>query len=239
MNDAPMPAPIEIAPARVLLDAVVGSTAHGLTVAGSDVDLLGVHLAPTRLVLGLDGSALVTESLVTRSPDRTSHELGKFASLALAANPTILEVLYAAEYRMMTPAGEQLIKARSSFLSTRTVRSAYGGYARSQLDRLLRRGDGSFSSDTRSRVEKHARHCRRLLLQGTQLLTTGELTLDVSAHRELLFAAGRTAVTDPARFVVEFDTALTRFDALTSVLPDVPDRDRVNQIVTAIRLTDL
>jgi predicted nucleotidyltransferase len=222
-----------------LLEAVVGSTAHGLTVAGSDVDLLAVHLAPTGLVLGLNGSVLVTESRVSQAPDRTSHELGKFVSLALAANPTILEALYAEEYRTMTPAGEQLVAARSAFLSTRAVRSSYGGYARSQLNRLLRRGDGSFSSDTRSRVEKHARHCRRLLLQGTQLLTTGELTLDVSAHREMLFAAGRIASTHPERFAAEFDAALAEFDALPSVLPDAPDREGVDLLMTAIRLADL
>lgn len=236
-NEAAPPA--SVTAGRTLLEAVVGSTAHGLTVAGSDIDLLAVHLAPTRQVLGLDGPRLVTQSFATIAPDRTSHELGKFVALALAANPTILEALYADEYRICTPEGARLVAARSSLLSTRAVRSAYGGYARSQLDRLLRRGDGSFSSDTRQRVEKHARHCRRLLLQGTELLSTGTLTLDVSAHRELLFAAGRLAVTHPERFVEEFTAALLEFDAVPSILAEQPDVRAVEQLVTAIRIDDL
>ncbi len=163
-----------------ILRAVVGSTAYGLAREGSDVDRLGVFVAPTVEVAGLDWHPR-RESRVRTQPDITEHEIGKYLRLALACNPTILELLFlpAGAYEVELWWGTRLRRGRSNFLSDRAVRAAYGGYARQQAHRLECRDDGSFSSNTRQRTVKHARHLLRLLRQGRQLLETGDLIVRV------------------------------------------------------------
>ncbi|WP_424640141.1 nucleotidyltransferase domain-containing protein [Embleya sp. AB8] len=227
---------------RTLLMGVVGSTAYGLATAESDEDLLGVYLADTREVLGLDGATVTSGSRVTTQPDVTMHELGKYCSLALKCNPTVTELLWLPEYRVETEAGRRLRALRGSFLSTEYVRSAYGGYALQQAKRLLGRheaGKEGFSADTAKRTAKHGRHCLRLLLQAQQLLRTGELTLDVSAHRDDLFATGRLAAEHPEAFAARFEQEKATLDALDSVLPDHPDRAAVDGLVVALRVAAL
>jgi predicted nucleotidyltransferase len=226
----------------VILRGVVGSTAYGLATADSDIDRLGIYQARTVDVLGLDGAAATAGSQVTNSPDVTLHELGKYASLALKSNPTVLELLFLPGYDRCTPAGQALVDIRRCFPSTAAVRNSYGGYAYAQANRLLTRhseGKAGFESSTVGRTAKHGRHCLRLLYQGIQLLTTGTLDVDVSAVRDELFAAGRLAETDPDAFHDLFRGRLSDLTAVRSVLPDHPDRDAVNATVTSLRLAQL
>lgn len=132
-----------------------GSRAYGLATPDSDYDFKGTYLAPIESILGLSP---VEQSWVQHEPDMQAHELAKFCSLALAANPTILEVM-CCEPIHATFTGQWLIDNVELFFSNR-VRVTFGGYARQQFSRLTTRGDGSFSADTRKRTEKHARHLR-------------------------------------------------------------------------------
>jgi uncharacterized protein len=227
---------------RTLLLGVVGSTAYGLATAASDEDLLGVYLAESRDVLGLDGASVTSGSEVTTKPDRTMHELGKYCVLALKCNPTVTELLWLPEYRVETEAGRRLRAMRGAFLSTEYVRSAYGGYALQQAKRLLGRheaGKEGFSADTAKRTAKHGRHCLRLLIQAQQLLRSGELVLDVGDRREELFAAGELAASDPAGFAALFEHEKVALDRIASVLPERADRDAVNELVVELRMAAL
>ena len=116
------------------------------------------------------------------------------------------------------------------FLS-KTVYKSCGGYARAQAQRLKNRGD-SFSSDTRNRTAKHARHCFRLMRQGAELLQTRTMTLKVT-NREELFALGEMPV-DQIVERVEGEFAL---DAVETSLPDEPDLDDINRMLLKIRDT--
>jgi len=227
---------------RTLLRGVVGSTAYGLATATSDIDLLGVGLADSRDVLGLDGNKVASASKVTTNPDTTMHELGKYCGLALRCNPTVTELLWLPEYRVETEEGLRLRALRSAFLSTPYVRSAYGGYALQQAKRLLGRhqaGEAGFGADVAKRTAKHGRHCLRLLIQAQHILRTGDLVIDVGARREELFAVGRLAVDDPAAFTTRFERELATLDAIDSVLPEQPDRAAVDSLVVELRLADL
>jgi hypothetical protein len=227
---------------RTVLLGVVGSTAYGLATAESDEDLLGVYLAESRDVLGLDGASVTSGSEVTTKPDRTMHELGKYCVLALKCNPTVTELLWLPEYRVETEAGRRLRAMRDSFLSTEYVRSSYGGYALQQAKRLLGRheaGRQGFSADAAKRTAKHGRHCLRLLFQAHRLLRTGELVSDVRDRREELFAAGELAATDPTGFAALFEREKATLDAIDSVLPPHANRDAVNDLVVELRLTTL
>lgn len=227
----------------LILEGVVGSTAYGLTRPGSDVDRLGVHVAPLDAVLGLDGPTVVSGKKATRvehHPDRTRHELAKFLTLALACNPTIMELLWLPRWETQSYEGELLVGLRHDVLSARRVRDAYGGYAVQQARRLVRRtaeGKAGFAADLGPRTAKHGRHCARLLLAGRILLETGELVVDVSPWRDHLFGMGELAEADPERFLLEFEGELAFLDqaAAHSVLPDHPDRARVDRVLVTIR----
>lgn len=168
-------------PGTVLLSGIVGSTAYGLDHAGSDVDRIGTYAAPTEAFHGLHPPLGKQASYVTTAPDATYHEAGKLAALLLKCNPTVTELLWLEDYEIRHELGAGLIGIRQSFLSAKAVRNAYLGYATQQMQRLVNRGDGSFSSDTRKRTAKHGRHLWRLLQQGTGLHATGHLTVRLDA----------------------------------------------------------
>lgn len=211
-----------------LLSGIGGSQAYGLDTDQSDFDRYGVFLAPTRSILGIYP---IHETLTQTAPDSTMHELGKFVRLAIKANPTILDLLYLEDYEVVHPAGQMLIDHRSMFLS-KTVYKSCGGYARAQAQRLKNRGD-SFSSDTRNRTAKHARHCFRLMRQGAELLQTGTMTLKVT-NREELFALGEMPVD---QIIERFEEDFGRFDPVETNVPDVPNLDGINTMLLEIRET--
>lgn len=205
---------------NVLLSGIVGSTAYGLAREGSDVDRLGLFAVPTEQLHGLRAPK---DSHVTHQPDSTLHEAAKWCRLALQGNPTVLELVWLPDelYEVRTPLGDELIGIRTAFLAAPRVRKAYLGYAQQQFQRLDRRGDGSFSSDTRRRTAKHARHLMRLCRQGYELYTTGRLNVRVDDPAPY-FEFGQRAALDPDSvrpFLIRMEEA---FDRATSPLPDKP-----------------
>lgn len=220
----------------VLLSGVVGSTAYGLAGPDSDVDRLGVFAAPT---LQLAGLGKVRESVVTHEPDVTMHELGKWCRLALAGNPTVIELAWLPEelYETVTPFGFELVSLRSAFLCAPRVRAAYLGYTTQQFRRLEQRGDGAFSSDLRHRTAKHARHLARLLFQGLVLYSRGQLVVRLPEHQvercrglgELAAAGDLDAV---RRTLAEYEHEFAR---VRSPLPDRPNTDLVDRWLRGTR----
>lgn len=173
-------------PGTVLLAGVVGSVAYGLAHEGSDVDRLGCYAEPTVRFHRLHLPTMRELSYVTTAPDATYHEAGKCASLLIKGNPSVTELLWLGSYEIRHPLGDELIALRGSLLSATACRDAYLGFAAGQFGRLENRGDGSFSSDTRKRTSKHARHLWRLCQQGSDLNATGRLTVRLDAVQAAL-----------------------------------------------------
>jgi predicted nucleotidyltransferase len=210
----------------IILSGVVGSTAFGLARAGSDIDRLGIFVRPTQDFFQIGGHG--KDTLVTTAPDSALHEVGKYVSLALKCNPTIMDLMYLPEYEVCTTMGEWLVNIREDFLSEKYVRSAYGGYAIGQIKRIKQ----EMANDQRhARIAKHARHCYRLLEQGRELLETGSLTVRVSdPDAYWSFDVMETWVID-RMFVKAFE----RFEAAKSVLPQAPRTERLQVFINAIR----
>lgn len=180
-----------------ILSAVVGSHAYGLNHEESDVDRMAFGVAPTEQFHGLMPPTGSAATRVTTAPDSTTHEIGKACSLLLKCNPSVTEMLWMPEYEVITPFGELLVAIRQKFLSKRGVRNAYLGYATAQFKRLVNREDGTFSSDTRLRTAKHARHIWRLLWQAQELHTFATLTVRLNPDRVAQCRAfGETVATD-------------------------------------------
>lgn len=224
---------------RLVKTVTVGSTAYGLATATSDIDTLGVYVVPTELLLGLDGHNHADNSIVSNDPDRTLHEVGKFIHLALKCNPTVLELIFAdLVQEENTDFSLPMEYAGRAAIHEKGVRAAYGGYAKQQAERLVRRQDEGrkgFNPDLANRTAKHGRHCFRLMIQAEELLTAGEITLDVSAHRDEIFSMGELAERDPQAFYAAFEKRDAYLNSLDTVLPEEPDRRMVNHYLLTIR----
>jgi uncharacterized protein len=170
---------------HTILAVVVGSRAYGLDGPGSDHDRRGVYAAPTRSFWHLDKPPTHLDG---PAEEQFSWEIERFCTLALQANPTVLEVLWSPLIEQVTTDGEELLAVRQAFLS-RKVAQSYGAYARDQLARVQARRDrtgetnhkqamhmiryGFASAD--SDLDLHAAH----LLPATEVLGlhTGPATL--------------------------------------------------------------
>lgn len=211
---------------KIILEAVVGSQAYGLATPESDIDTLGVFVAPTQDILGL----FPVEETIKPNKDSTFHEVGKFIRLALKCNPSILELLYLPRYQRLMPEGRWLIANRDKFLS-KVACDSYGGYAYQQFKKLKEHSGEYFTSSVRNRYSKHAKHLFRLLKQGKELITTGHLTVEVD-NREELMEIGNLS---PLELTARFENEYARFKSAECILPDKPDNAAVNEILLKIR----
>ncbi len=223
---------------HLLLSGIVGSVAYGLAGPGSDVDRIGVFAAPTVAFHGLHPPR---ESVVTTDPDTTLHEARKWCRLALSGNPTASELAWLPDdcYETRTEFGERLIGIRSAFLSAPRVREAYLGYAAQQFRKLESRGDGTFSSETRRRTAKHARHLARLVHQGRLLYATGILEIRLADPEWFRGFGDRVAegALDEARTLLA--EAELDFDRIRTPLPDRPDEEPVERWLLDVRAAHL
>ncbi len=224
---------------NMILAGIVGSHAYGLNHADSDIDMLGVYQEWTVNILGtrdLEESKKNKEG----EPDWQAHEVGKFVRLVAKMNLTVTELLWLEPelYAVLTPEGQMLIDNREIFLSTNAFNS-YGGYARQQFDRLKRTGKFDSDKDSFDKRCKHGRHLARLLFQGREVLTEGQLTVrltpsQISYCREVGYQAanGDTSMVDDLLF--EYDELKD-----SDLLPPDPDWARIDELLVQLRLIDL
>jgi uncharacterized protein len=222
---------------HTILSVVVGSKAYGLDHVGSDTDLLSLAAAPTTAFHGLHAPVGKEATRVTKGPDHVTHEVGKAVALMLGCNPTLLEILWLPYdcYRVRTPLSAELIRNRDAFLSRKAIRNAFLGYATQQFKKLQTRDDGTFSSDTRNRTEKHARHLMRLCRQGLQLYATGTMDVRVT-DPETFFTFGQAVVRDVTVGQRLISQTEERFNHAISPLPEAPDEARVERWLRWVRV---
>ncbi len=211
----------------VIYRCIVGSQAFGLAEFGSDTDRRGIYLPPAELHWSLQG---VPEQIEDHEAQECYWELQKFLTLALKANPNVLECLYTPLVELTTPLAEELRGMRSAFLS-KLAYQTYSGYVLSQFKKM--------GQDLRTRGKirwKHAMHLVRLLLSGIELLRSGTLPVDVGSHRERLLAIRRGEM--PWAQVDKWCLALqSELDAAYAAtpLPDQPDHAAANRFLLKAR----
>lgn len=206
---------------------VMGSRAFGLATPDSDVDRRGVYAAPTPLFWRFDKPPTHVDG---PAKEQFSWELERFCALGLRANPTVLECLHSPLVEYVDDAGRELVALRRAFLSRRAYHT-FAKYAEGQYRRLETR-----MHDHGEPRWKQAMHLVRLLLSCRDLLRTGELVLDVGAHREGLLAIRRGEVPWPevvsrmARLREEIEEAADR-----TPLPAEPDHAGVEDFLVRVR----
>jgi predicted nucleotidyltransferase len=212
---------------HTILAVVVGSRAYGLAGPDSDHDRRGVYAAPTRLFWHLDKPPTHLDG---PAEEQFSWELERFCTLALQANPTVLEVLWSPLITGVTADGEALLATRRSFLSRR-VAETYGAYARDQLKRVAARRGRTGETN-----HKQAMHMIRLLLAGAHVLRTGDILVDVTPLRDRLLAVkhGDVPWESVAAWADDLLADLAEA-ARTTALPEAPDRAAVDSLLYAVR----
>jgi uncharacterized protein len=211
----------------VIYKCVVGSRAYGLDHSESDVDRRGVYLPPAEMHWSLYG---VPEQLENTETDECYWELQKFLTLALKANPNVLEVLYSPLVEQVADLGQELLDMRAAFLS-KLVYQTYNGYVQSQFKKMTAtvRNHGQVKP-------KHAMHLIRLLLSGITVLRESLVPVRVDEHRDRLIAIrdGHMDWEDVDAWRLELHK---EFDAAfeTTNLPDQPDYDAANAFLVRAR----
>lgn len=159
-------------PGRVLVCAVTGSHIYGFASPDSDLDLKGIHLAPTESLLGLappEESHDRLSFLDGVECDLTTNEAKQALSLLLKGNGNILERLFSPYQLCDTKELSELKTLAKNALSLKF----FGHYA------------GFFQGVCREHEKAPAPAAKSLLysyrvaLTGAHLLQTGELEVDL------------------------------------------------------------
>ncbi|WP_207208402.1 DNA polymerase beta superfamily protein [Nocardioides glacieisoli] len=246
-----------IAEAGMILRVQVGSGVHGTSIAGQDDrDEMGICLEPSAYVTGLArvpsgirGEAAPVQfeqyqrhtvwdqpgGLANRSGagdlDVVVYSARKWASLALAGNPTVLLVLFVPDEEVVhrDEVGAELVDNAHRFVS-KLAAERFIGYLRSQ--RAAMTGEVGAHTNRPELVAihgydtKYAMHALRLGVQGVELLTTGRITLPVPEPDLSRLRAVRRGEVELAEVVAAVEEAEARLVELStsSAVPDQPDR---------------
>ncbi|HEX2913284.1 MAG TPA: nucleotidyltransferase domain-containing protein [Chloroflexia bacterium] len=211
----------------VIYRCVIGSRAYGLEQPGSDTDYRGFFLPPAERHWSLRG---VPEQLENEPSQEVYWEIQKFLTLALKANPNILECLYSPLVEKAEPLALELLAMKEIFLS-KLIYQTYNGYVLSQFKKI--------EQDLRTRGQvrwKHAMHLVRLLLAGITALEEGFIPVNVGEHSAELLAIRNGQVSwpelDARRLELHrrFEKAFT-----TTRLPERPDYDRADLFLITAR----
>jgi len=200
----------------IVFRCVVGSQAYGLSHEGSDVDRRGFYLPPADLHWSIFG---VPEQLEDTAAQESYWEVQKFLTMALKANPNVIECLYSPLVETSTPLVDELLANRRRLLS-RMIYQTYNGYVLSQFKKL--------EQDLRTKGAlkwKHAMHLIRLLLAGITGMEEGEIPVAVpDGQRDLLLAIRRGEVPWAEVDALRLDLH-RRFDRAqgSTRLPEHPD----------------
>jgi predicted nucleotidyltransferase len=212
---------------RVIFRCVVGSRAYGLDDAESDTDRRGIYLPPAELHWSLYG---VPEQLENPATEETYWEIQKFLTLALKANPNVLECLYTPLVEHASTIANEMLSIRSIFVS-KMIYQTYNGYVMSQFKKL--------QADLRNKGAvkwKHVMHLIRLLLAGITALREGVVPVHVGEHRERLLSIKRGEI--PLQEIERWRMELHKqFDAAYehTSLPERPDYARANDLLVRAR----
>lgn len=218
---------------ELALLSVVGSRGYGTNHAGSDHDYKGVYIASNARMFSTRGSQRTIDINLDAKTDVVLYELAHFIKLSVAANPTVLEILWAPSAYVPTMRGFGLQMNRHLFVS-QLIYKTYGGYAVAQAKKAIDGTGGTRGADHHKRT-KFRLHTLRLIDAGTHALLTGEIPVRVADPTELLLEA--TRLSNPNDFRAEVDR---RMQAMTeamevTMLPETVNLDAVDSLVLQLR----
>jgi len=225
--------------------ALTGAHAYGFPSPDSDLDLKGVHVLPTRRVVGLsrpDQHVSRAEIIDGVEIDYASNEIGQVLAGVLRGFGSYIERIVGMWTLRTTDEHADLRSLTVGALSRR-VHAHYHGFATGQLKEAIASG---------APTAKKLLYVLRTGLTGAHLLSTGKLVTDLTAlmgehgfaHASELLEIKRTGerAALPAaiagRWLAEAPRVLTVLDAARerSVLPEEPaNREAIESWLVELR----
>jgi uncharacterized protein len=234
-------------PYPLLFVTISGAHLYGFPSPDSDYDLRGVHVLPTREVVGLD-AGLETIEISRNDPglelDLVTHDLKKFITLMLRKNGYVLEQLLSPLVVHTTPTHEEL-KSLSRACITKHHAHHYLGFAQTQW---------KLFEKEHPRRAKPLLYVYRVLLTGIHLMRSGEveanlLTLNASFKLPYIGDLVARKLAGPEQSTLpdadvefhrsEYDRLRAELESAsaTSALPDGPGaRDPLNDLLVRLRM---
>lgn len=224
---------------------VGGSELHGAKVKNTDdLDIYGVYLEPSELILGLEKSEFFVWSTAgnerRNGPDDIDvclYSLRKWAGLAAKGNPTALHFLFAQNFAPNPTPWEAVLNHRQVFLS-RQAASQFRGFADAQVRRLQGIGTGK-KGERHELIGAHgydvkaAMHVIRLLNEGIELMRAGVITLP-RPEKDLLVTIRTGNYGSLDRVLNLADTLFAELGEAQagSALPEEVDRARISRLIS-------
>lgn len=215
-----------------------GSSLHGASLPGkADLDVHGIFMEPKKFIYGLQSSTHFVSSTAgdncrntAEDTDIALYSLRRWAGLAAKGNPTAISLLFADN---LYPAlcgrfWEHFNPPLRDAVLSRRACNAYRGFVTDQMKRLLGlKGQGKHGqrpelTESHGYDTKAAMHSVRLVGEGIELMTTGQISYP-RPDVEYLRAVRRGEFSlDKVCSVVS--SLLTELDEAehTSALPDKP-----------------
>lgn len=138
--------------------ALGGSHAYGTNIEGSDLDIRGMAINPTKQIFNLEKDF---EQIIDTTTDTTIYSLNKMTRLLMSCNPNTIEILGCRpeHYIYIGKYGQILLNNKVHFLSKKAIDS-FGGYANQQYNRLQHAllGNGN-NDDMKLEMLKHSLEC--------------------------------------------------------------------------------
>ncbi len=184
-------------PGRLLQLGVTGAHFYGFPSPDSDVDLKGVHLAPTEALLGLDRPTETFDRLLdfeALEHDLTTHEAARALSLLLKGNGNLLERFLSPIQIVEGPEVDALAELARGSISRRFAGHYKGFFQGMQREHALKQR------------AKTMLYSYRVALTGIHLMHTGELVGDATV---LAPEYGYPEVLEVVRFKGESDEHAT------------------------------
>jgi predicted nucleotidyltransferase len=158
---------------KILFKTIVGSTAYGCDITGSDTDLKFVYAQPNDDVLGYN---YVPNIVVDK--DSTGYEIREFIRLLSKGSPTILEMIFAPQFCVLElhPAFNLLLDNADKFLTKRT-KNAYIGFCKQGILDIEKE---------KKNPNKTLYHVRRLIDSAIEIAVHQTLTVYNSNNNQYL-----------------------------------------------------
>jgi predicted nucleotidyltransferase len=237
---------IEELPDHLILCAYYGSTADNTDVYESDVDVLGVYMAPVEYYVGLGrGKYYKGHHKTVDNYDITTYELRKFAHLLIKADPSALGLLWAMKDNYIDPIkpyGRTLIDRREMFLSKR-IYNSFVGYAHSLFEQVKNVKDLR-GKKRKQLIKKYGYDCKsaakcvKILKDAMEFLETGKHNNLRSLIDSQYLVSMRTGEVGFGQVIKEIDKLFNFVEKAykKSKLPEEPDIDRIEYFIMGIIL---
>lgn len=229
--------PTQLVRRHTVLSVVVGWPASGLTDldTGAEGDagppVRGVFVPPTQLFWRFAKPPATVDG---PGVGLRSWEVEAFCAAGLAAEPAVLDVLGSPLVRASTATGAELRELTVAFLSQR----AADAYRRATATDFARASAAMAAGGTPR--WRQVAEVIRLLITGEQLLRTGELSVDMAEHRDLLLAvrAGELPWPEASQWVESLRDRSAEA-VLRSPLPALPNTAAVQHWLSSVRRRSL